>query len=194
MCLGFCGLALFFRFLVRYACFRRLLPEDYLMVLALALLVARSVLLELHLGDIYALGRVEDASAVPGADFLGQLFRSTTTYGVAIVLDTLGFWVVKLNFLLFFYRLAHQIRSYLVFWWATLGVTLACGVVALALLPYECMFSTDLAVLVGHCAQFDTISDFYTRYIICVVMDVVTNLLSEFLSSWRRRNECTFLG
>lgn len=153
------------------------------MFFAIAILVSRSVVLDLALDNMYALMSVENNEAAPGADFINQLFRSTTTYGAVILMDTVGFWTIKVNFLMFFYRLAYQIRSYLIFWWIVLCLTAATGIVAVAILPYECLFTKDLSKLAGSCAQPNTISKIYTRYITAVAMDVFTDIMSECCSS-----------
>lgn len=150
------------------------------MLFALAVLITRSLLVDHCLDDIYTLMRIIDNEAVPGPHIVGQLFHAASTYGVAMLLDTVGFWTIKLNFLLFFYRLAHQIRSYLIFWWVVLCLTIACGVVAIALLPYECVFTSDLAKLTTFCSQANVVSSIYTRYLASTMIDVVTDLMSEF--------------
>lgn len=178
VCLGLCALTLLFRSIIRISCFRRLLPEDYLMVFSLAILVARSVVLMLALDDMYTLMDVEDGQP-PGPRIIQVLLRATTTYGVVIIMDTVGVWVIKLNFLLFYYRLAHQIRSYLVFWWVVLGLTVATGIASVALLPYECLLSNDIEWLLGTCARASTIAAIYARYISCVAMDAAMDFLSK---------------
>lgn len=150
------------------------------MFFALAILIARAVLVDLYLHDIYALMSVIDDKAAPSAGIISQLFHSATTYGVATLLDTIGFWTIKLNFLMFFYRLAHQIRSYLIFWWIVFCLTVACGIVAIGLLPYGCLFTNDLVKLGTYCAEASIVSNIYTRYLTNMAIDVATDLLSGF--------------
>ncbi|KAK3935878.1 hypothetical protein QBC46DRAFT_346182 [Diplogelasinospora grovesii] len=45
-----------------------------------------------------------------------------------------------MNFLLFFYRLSHQIREYLIFWWVSVILVIGCGAASIGIVPYSCHF------------------------------------------------------
>lgn len=148
------------------------------MLLALAILTTSAIILQVTLVDIYAIIDVESGRETPGPDFPDQVRWAMLAYGVVSILDTIGFWIIKMNFLLFFYRLAHQIFTYLIFWWVSLGLVLACGVIAVALIPYRCVFA-GLSMMANYCIKVPVLSDLYTRYKVCVGVDVATDLLRE---------------
>jgi len=101
----------------------------------------------------------------------------------------IGIWTIKLNFMLFFYRLGHQIHAYKIFWWISVFVVMACGVVSLGVIPYRCHFR-DVVEITKECGTHDGISRIYNMYIVSVAVDVVSDamiLCFPIVILWRTR-------
>lgn len=95
---------------------RRLLVEDYLMVLALSIIISIAVVLHAHLADIYLTAKLKsnpgELPHLAPQELARHLTAAWRAVGVAVVLSTLGIYTVKMNFMLFFYRLGHLITAY----------------------------------------------------------------------------------
>jgi hypothetical protein len=121
-------------------CFRRLLVDDWLMVLAWGMLLSVAALGQAYLKDIYMLTAVSKGEMMPDANFPKEARRGLRAFGIAILLSYSGIWAIKLSFLLFFRRFGTQVAAYLMFWWAVLIVTIACGAVNIGLMQFHCLF------------------------------------------------------
>ncbi|KAI7785692.1 hypothetical protein LA080_006258 [Diaporthe eres] len=117
--------------------FQRLFVEDYLMGFALSITISTGVVLHTYLADIYLTSLPQEATGMSPGDYLSHVTVVWRVDGVAIILLALGIWTIKINFMLIFYRLGHQIRAYATFWWASVVVIVACGAVLLGILPYD---------------------------------------------------------
>jgi hypothetical protein len=160
-------------------CFRRLFVEDYLMLAAMAVLIAISIVMHVYLGDLYALLHVQNMLAAPGPDFMNQMSRGLKGDAITIVLSIVGLWMIKLNFLLFFYRIGYQIKAYLITWWVALVVVMACGIVNLGMVPYDCMLGSTMHITVT-CAMESRVQKIYNLYIVSVIIDVISDLISKW--------------
>ncbi|PSR88607.1 hypothetical protein BD289DRAFT_481998 [Coniella lustricola] len=152
VCLGLCIIAFIIRAAIRIVCLGRLVVEDYCMVFALSLFVAVSAVLLVYMDDIYTLYRIERDLAAVSADFLDVMSGALRADGLTIILSTVGIWTVKLNFLIFFRRLARQVRSYTAVWISALVFILACGAASLSLMPFQCTFA-DVPYVIEHCTS-----------------------------------------
>lgn len=148
------------------------------MLLALAILIAIVAVLQKWLSDIYTLIHVENGISAPGPDFLNQLPAALRADGIVVVLSNIGLWTIKLNFLTFFYRLGHQIRTYRICWWVALVLVVSCGLTVLGLVPYSCMFGS-LSHIVVQCATESNVSYIYTVFKASVVIDVLSDVISK---------------
>lgn len=152
------------------------------MVAAVAILIAMSAVLQVYLGDLYALLHVQNMLAAPGPDFMNQMTRGLKGDAIVIVLSIVGLWTIKLNFLLFFYRIGYQIKAYLITWWVALVVVMACGVVNLGMVPYDCMLGSTMHITVT-CAVESRVQNIYNLYIVSVAIDVLSDLISRSFQS-----------
>ncbi|KAL1848350.1 hypothetical protein Daus18300_013632 [Diaporthe australafricana] len=171
---GLCVLAFTIRAYIRFVCFRRLIWEDFLMLLALACHLSVAVLDTLYLCHVYELIAAQQGGAV-GPDFFSDALKGLKAFGTTSVLSLIGIWLIKLNFLLFFYRLGHHIRGYRIFWWVALIFNIGCGVAALGLLQYPCMFG-DLNTVFVQCATVSNIRATYVHVIMTAVVDVISDI------------------
>ncbi|KAL7621628.1 hypothetical protein AAE478_008954 [Parahypoxylon ruwenzoriense] len=129
MCTLSCGARLY----IRYVCFRRLLIEDYLMILAMAIIFTITVITQLYIGDVYYIMAVGNGEEMPGPTFPDDMKRGLLGTMLHSVLTLIALWIVKFNFLLFFRRLGRDIPKYHIFWWIVTVTTAACGVVAVGI-------------------------------------------------------------
>lgn len=168
-----CLLAFAVRAYIRLFCFRRLLFEDWLMVAALACHLAVAVLGQLYLVDMYALISAEHGGPV-GSDFFSDALHGLKAFGTMCLLSITGIWLIKLNFLLFFYRLGHQIRVYRILWWAVLIFTVGCGAGCYGLVQYPCMFG-DVETVFVKCGSAPYNRQSYIHVIMTAVLDIVSD-------------------
>lgn len=158
--------------------FRRLFIEDYLMIFSLLTLIALSCLLQRFLGDIYTTLTLRNEETVLGSDFPDRLLSAIHATAVVLILTTIGIWAIKLNFLSFFRGFGRQIKSYMVFWWASFILVIACGLGQLGLLPYQCMFAS-LYPMVMNCATKSTSNHIFKVYEACIAIDIVSDAISK---------------
>lgn len=121
LCVVFFGTRLY----IRWVCFRRLFTEDYLMIAAMAILTAIEAMGQKYADDIYNLmGEVNGTYTVTNLfTFLTNTESMLEACGSAIILFIFGFYTIKVNFLLFFYRMGNRLlRIYRIVWWYVLTV------------------------------------------------------------------------
>jgi hypothetical protein len=149
MGVALCTLGFSLRAYIRIACFRHLLPEDYLMLLSLVILIGFSIMTQIHLADIYFLNHLLRGYIPPGISFVEIVTRASTalkTEGASLVLFVIGIDLIKLNFLVFFYRIGNRIQTYLVLWWVGFVLVLGCGVIGLGIIPYHCVMDDPVTI------------------------------------------------
>ncbi|KAK3681603.1 hypothetical protein B0T22DRAFT_522746, partial [Podospora appendiculata] len=74
---------------------------------------------------------------------------------------------IKMNFLVFFFRIGRKLREYLIFWWVVTATTAACFLVTIGLPNYRCIRG-------GNCIC-DPVFEF--QWVFSCVGDVVTDFL-----------------
>ncbi|KAK7752337.1 hypothetical protein SLS62_005673 [Diatrype stigma] len=144
---------------------------------SMAILISVAAVLQRFLGDIYLMMHVENGQAIPGPDFPVRMAAGLRADGVVLILDTVGIWLIKLNFLVFFYRLGHQIKAYLIAWWISLVVVISCLAVLLGVIPYSCSFGT-LEHIVVECASESSVKYIYTAYRVSISIDVLSDAIT----------------
>lgn len=149
---------------------------------ALSIIISTGVVLHTYLADIYLTSLPQEATGMSPGDYLSHVTVVWRVDGVAIILLALGIWTIKINFMLIFYRLGHQIRAYATFWWASVVVIVACGAVLLGILPYDCMFK-DSGWVNAHCSTASKMSYIYSVYEANVAVDVVSDFISKLSPS-----------
>ncbi|KAI1759676.1 hypothetical protein GGR53DRAFT_130017 [Hypoxylon sp. FL1150] len=173
---GLCVTFLALRLCIRLLCFRTLLWEDSLMILALAILISVAALLQRFVGDIYLVLHVENQLLLPGPDFPDRMISGLRADGIAITLFTIGIWSIKLNFMLFFRQFGRQIRNYMILWWVALVLVISCGAIQLGVIPYDCTFGSLFKITV-QCATEASVSHIYTVYKVTVAVDTISDAI-----------------
>lgn len=121
MLYALCVLAFLTRLYIRWICFRRLFVEDYLMITAVAILTGIEAMSQYFSDDIYNLMAWVNKTYDPTNFFA---FAADTedmlkACGSGIILFIAGFYIIKVNFLLFFYRMGNRLlRIYRIIWWS----------------------------------------------------------------------------
>lgn len=174
LCISTCTVRVY----LRYMCFRKLLPEDWLMLLALGMLLSVTALGQVYLKDIYMLRAVTGGDVKFDPEFPEIAQRALRSFGVTMLLTYLGIWAIKLNFLLFFRRLIIRITSYLVFWWVVFIIIIACGAVSIGTLQYHCLFG-PINHIMTVCGQYSNLRQTYTIFKISCIVDVISDVLSR---------------
>ncbi|KAK4150237.1 hypothetical protein C8A00DRAFT_18196 [Chaetomidium leptoderma] len=171
---GLSATAFAFRAYIRINYMRRFHSSDYLMLLALAIQAAIAGVGQAYLSDIYLMTHVQNGVATPGADFLDRMTAGLRGDGIMLLLSIIGIWVIKMNFLLFFYRLGHQITSFKVFWTVSVVVVIGCGAASVGMLPFDCSFG-DIMHIITQCSTEGTVGAIYTKYKVSVAVDCVSD-------------------
>ncbi len=121
---------------------------------------------------------VQNGQTIPGPDFPDRMLAGLRASGSSLVLCTIGTWLIKFNFLCFFYRLGYHVRLYLIFWWIAFALVMACGAVILGVIHYSCSFGS-WDYLVNVCSTAPKLHYIYTVYKVGISMDVFSDVISK---------------
>ena len=179
MGVGLCIVNFALRSYIRLHCFRRLQVDDWLMFLALLMFLAIAIVGQLFLKDIYLLIHVENGLVQPPPDFFDRMATGLRAEGIIVPLVVVGVWLIKLNFMLFFWRIGHQLTVFLILWWISLVLVCGCGVATLGIAPWTCFFGSLTDIIQG-CASEDGLRHVYDVYKASVVVDCCSDAISEF--------------
>ncbi|KAK2596589.1 hypothetical protein N8I77_013470 [Diaporthe amygdali] len=180
-----CAVALAARIYIRWTCFRHLLAEDWLMIATLFLITSIESVATRFSYEIYHLmAWVNDNSVVPFGSLLAFLADTESMLkacGSSIILFIVGFYSIKVNFLLFFYRLGNRVgRAFWIAWWIVLFVVLACGIasVTMGVPTFKCLFGS-IEYTLTTCQTHGYENTFFTYFRVSVALDIFTDALSE---------------
>lgn len=165
---------------IRWVCFGALLAEDWLVAAALAIFIGMSATHQVYLKHMYELMNYYEGKWVPGPTFMEDQKHTLRAIGGLSIAVNVGLWLIKASFLVLFYRLGHQVPVYLYTWWALAVFVMACGVASIAANRYDCLFG-DINDMVAMCLNTDAFRDFFGREIAASVLDIVSDLVREFV-------------
>ncbi|KAG6363083.1 hypothetical protein INS49_008178 [Diaporthe citri] len=94
------------------------------------------------------------------------------------ILSVAGVWLIKFNFLLFFYKLGSHIARYRTWWWIGFVFNIACGAGCFGLFQYPCIFGS-VEMLFVKCAAASNIRKSYIHVTFTTVLDVVSDVAGE---------------
>ncbi|KAK8135244.1 hypothetical protein PG984_003184 [Apiospora sp. TS-2023a] len=132
------------RMYIRVACFRHLIIEDWFMLASLACFLVTAILATVYVDNIYHLNHLVDGSFTPGPNFESDAQHSLRASAVTSITTYVGLWLVKVNFLLFFYRLGSQLPRFLIMWWLIFAFVMASGAVQIGIIMFDCMIGDNL--------------------------------------------------
>ncbi|ROW08733.1 hypothetical protein VPNG_06459 [Cytospora leucostoma] len=181
-----CLSALITRIYIRWVCFRRLLAEDWLMMFTLSLLLGIEVLSQRYAGIIYHLMAYVNGTAPIGSNFLTNTEGMLKSCGSAIILFIVGFYFIKVNFMLFFYRLGNRTtRVFRIMWWVAFGIVLACGVASatMGVSTFKCLFG-GIFYTFTTCETAAYEKSFFTYFRASVALDIFTDALIIGFPVW----------
>ncbi|KUI64270.1 hypothetical protein VM1G_11073 [Cytospora mali] len=174
-----CFVAFVSRIYIRWVCFRRLLAEDFLMLAAMLLLTGIEALSQYYAGFIYHLMAYVNGTATIGPDFVTNTEGMLKSCGPAIIMFLIGFYFIKVNFLLFFYRLGNRAaRIFRIVWWVVFGIVLVCGIasVTMGVSTFKCLFG-GIFYTFTTCETVEYENKFFTYFRASVALDIFTDAL-----------------
>lgn len=104
---------------------------------SLCLLLATTIIGQLCVGYIFTMVAVSNGAAMPSPDFLSETTLGLRSFGALMILNYVGIWLVKLNFLLFFRRLGNHVKIYRILWWSVVIFNLAAGATVIGLIDFK---------------------------------------------------------
>lgn len=185
-----CAAALVARIYIRWTCFRKLLAEDWLMIATLCLITGIQSQATRFSYEIYRLmAWVNDPSTIDFKDlfdFLSDTESMLKSCGSSIILFIFGFYCIKVNFLLFFYRLGHRVEKiFWILWWIVFVVVLACGIASITMgVPtFKCLFG-NIEYTLTTCQTHGYENTFFTYFRVSVALDIFTDALIIGFPVW----------
>ncbi|KAL2256005.1 hypothetical protein VTK26DRAFT_2359 [Humicola hyalothermophila] len=185
-----CLIAFLVRAYIRYACFRRLVLEDYIMFTALLLHTAESILIQLFVGYMYDVEAVNkgDTSKVGRPDFFPNARKGVGGMGASVSISVVGVLIIKINFLLFFKKLGAGIRRFDVAWWCVLAFTIGGLIAQLAMMgtmeQFTCFFGSAEYIFSDHCGSPAASRRIIINAIFNCVVDAVADILIVCFPIW----------
>lgn len=147
------------------------------MLLSLGCNLSIAVVGQLFLFAIYEVTAVQNGAPM-GPDFLTHAQHGVKTFGIISVISLTGIWLIKLNFLLFFYRLGNQITVYRIVWWICLVFSIGCGAGCFGVIQYSCTFG-NMETFFVQCVTPSALREAYIRVVMTAVFDIVSDFASE---------------
>lgn len=168
------------RFLARIRTFKKLLIDDYFVLLALTFVLANAIIWQIYAPHMYYVLTVSAGLEMPDEGFpqLAESYLKSTAAVIILFYSTL--WAVKFSFLLFFKRLGTNVRGQKFLWWPVFGITLATYFACIGSIQYPCLV-TSFEYLTVHCrTPAATAFQQITLKLNCA-WDVITDCLSTSL-------------
>lgn len=163
-------------------CFGRLFLEDYLMIFSLFLLLGATIIGQLCVSYIYNMVAVGNGTAIPSLDFMSDTTTGLRSFAALMILNYVGIWLIKLNFLLFFRRLGNHVKTYRIMWWVAVGFNLAAGAIVIGTMDYKCLMPPAEEVFAS-CNNPQASMRSYTISKVSCSLDVVCDVMSKFVKT-----------
>lgn len=172
---GISTLFLFARLWIRLRVFRKLQPDDPLVIFAWILSIANAAIWTAVRKDLYfnlalATGQI---TTIP-ADLFERLERLLRGNLAAYILSYVSLWSIKISFVVFFRRFGDKLRTQRIAWYATLGFCLASFAVCLGTVDYRCLTASGMNML-QVCMEPRTTSFEFVTLRLTTALDVVTD-------------------
>jgi hypothetical protein len=174
-------LALGFRYYVRVKFFHKLQLDDILAGVAWVFLLATALVWTVIMDDVYEMKYVLSGKQYATAHFMTALGRYLHGSLAVLLMFYLGLWTIKMNFLVFFYRLGDQVTYYRIYWWVVTIFTVCAGIVCIGTIQYECL-AVPPEKSSAVCAGPDKTRFQNITLKVNMALDVVTDAMSKFFS------------
>ncbi|KAK7993721.1 hypothetical protein PG989_007102 [Apiospora arundinis] len=185
-----CTIAFAIRAYIRWVVFRRLIFEDYLILVALLMHNVSAILIQIYVPLVYDLEKVQNGDmSVIGPDFFENSRKAFNVVGANLLLSIVGVFLVKLNFMLFFRRLGERIKYFVILWWIVLLFAVAGTIAQIGMLLYKCFFGS-VSYIFGQCSSTENAARSALNAIFSSVIDAVSDFLIVALPIiilWRSR-------
>lgn len=164
------SIAIFFTFLrlgIRVWAFRRILMDDYAVVIALSMLIAVTVLYRYIIAIMFEINSIAIGEEPFSPDFLPRAAFYLKMQFAIIVLFWTSIWIVKASFLTFYQNLLGRLHDQMLGWWIVCGITfcayLGCWATQLA----SCIPISHYFIL-GNSSQTITLTGFDCEWNRCM--------------------------
>lgn len=147
---------------------------------SLCLLLATTIIGQLCVGYIFNMVAVSNGAAMPSPDFMSETTIGLRSFGALMILNYVGIWLVKLNFLLFFRRLGNHVKIYRILWWFVVLFNLAAGATVIGLIDFKCVMPPAEEVI-AKCSSPSSVIGSYTASKVSCSLDAVGDAMSKFL-------------
>jgi hypothetical protein len=153
------------------------------MLVAFALHSTQTVFIQLYVGYVYDVEAVRkgDYSKID-PDFYANSKKGFAALGACVYITVAALFIIKLNFLIFFKRLGAGFRRFHVAWWTVTTFTVGVAIVLCGLQEVRCVFGPIDYILGEECVDKTTLRRMFVKSIFSVVVDVLSDILSEFLA------------
>ncbi|KAK6950728.1 hypothetical protein Daesc_007253 [Daldinia eschscholtzii] len=119
----------------------------------------------------------------PGADITFIIEKVQRSFGVFFILCYIGIFLIKLGFLVFFYRLGNNALKFRVLWWIFLLLTAACFAVIMGTGEFDCLFGSFQYILTV-CAETSNQLKSKAIFKASVALDVITDAMIIFFPAF----------
>ncbi|KAI8960634.1 hypothetical protein F5Y11DRAFT_260544 [Daldinia sp. FL1419] len=171
-----CVVAFGVRITIRLLCFRRFFLEDYLMLTSLCFLLVTAILAQVLLQYVYNMEAVGNGTMIPPPTFLDDTSKALRGFAVLMLLNYIGIWLIKFNFLWFFRRLGNSITQYRVSWWCVLIFNVGAGATAIGLIDFKCLVPPSEYIF-AYCEGYEKVVASNTAAIVSCSLDAVSDAL-----------------
>lgn len=148
------------------------------MLLALAIHNAEAVLIQIYVRYAYELEEVQRGELPPGPDFFSHATKGFVALGTCVNLTIVGVMIVKINFLLFFRRLASHMRRFVIMWWLVLAFCVGGAIAQIGMQEFGCFFGSAEYIFGPHCTS--GMERILINATFSAVVDAVSDVLSKF--------------
>ncbi|RAL08034.1 uncharacterized protein BO97DRAFT_408592 [Aspergillus homomorphus CBS 101889] len=165
-----------FRVVVRFGSFRRLYVDDYLVVLAWAIMLTTAIIWQIEGQVLYAFYAISAGTQSYTPEILPKFGRFMQFIAPLTILFYSGLWCVKFSFLAFFLRLGSKIRSHRIWWFVVLFATVAVWIASVADIDYKCSLG-GLEYIMTQCGNLNHVHYENRTFWANCAGDVITDLL-----------------
>ncbi|KAI1808929.1 hypothetical protein F4811DRAFT_499486 [Daldinia bambusicola] len=178
-----CTVAFVGRAYIRISCHRKLLLDDWLMIISLLLLLSTAILGQITLHYVYTEKAVLGGLEAPGTDISSIIEKVQRFFGVFFILCYIGIFLIKLGFLVFFYRLGNNVLKFRILWWVFLVLTLACFAVIMGTGEFDCLFGS-FEYIIQVCSEASNQLKSKAIFKASVALDVITDGMIIFFPAF----------
>lgn len=125
---------------IRVYKFRQVFVDDYFLFLAVATLIASTIIFFWMLPSLYAFAAISAGLELLSVDYIDSATKTANVAFAAEVLAWTTLFAVKFSFLFFFRNLIRRLRDLEILWWCVLVICVPVAVVCICLPFIECPY------------------------------------------------------